>query len=59
MDSNNDLLDILMVGGSAEEAADSIKQVLYAKSAEKINSIRPAIAQAMFGDSQYQETGED
>jgi hypothetical protein len=59
MDSNNDLLDILMVGGSAEEAADRIKQVLYAKSAEKINLIRPAIAQAMFGDSQYQETGED
>lgn len=59
MDSSNDLLDILMVGGSAEEAADRIKQILYSKSADKINSIRPAVAQAMFGDTQYQETGED
>lgn len=59
MSYSNDLLDILMTDNSAEDASDTIKQILYAKSAEKLNSLRPAIAQAMFGDIQDQETGED
>jgi hypothetical protein len=52
MDSNEDLLDILMTDNSAERASDKIKEILYAKSAEKINSYRPAIAQSMFGNLQ-------
>mgnify|MGYP006268529583 CR=1 FL=1 len=59
MEPHNDFLDILMTNNSAEAASDKIKEILYAKSAEKINSYRPMIAQAMFGDGQYQETGED
>lgn len=58
MASDNDLLDILMTNKSAEQASDKIKELLYAKSAEKINSFRPIVAQAMF-DNEYQETGED
>lgn len=52
MESNEDLLDILMTDNSAERTSDKIKEILYTKSAEKINSYRPAIAQAMFGDFQ-------
>jgi hypothetical protein len=59
MDSNNDLLDILMTDNSAERVSDKIKELLYAKSAEKINSYRPLIAQSMFGNVQYQETEGD
>lgn len=55
MDYDNDLLDILMTDNSAERTSDKIKQILYAKSAEKINSLRPIVAQSMFGDEQYQE----
>lgn len=51
MNPSHDLLDILMTNNSAELAADKIKEILYAKSAEKINSYRPAIAQSMFGNS--------
>ena len=59
MDPSNDLLDILMTDNSAERVSDKIKEILYTKSAEKINSFRPVVAQAMFGDGQYQEIGED
>lgn len=59
MDSNYDLLDILMTNNSAEQVSDKIKEILYTKSAEKINSLRPAVAQSMFGYEKYQETGED
>ena len=58
MDPDYDLLDILMTDNSAEAASDKIKEILYAKSAEKINSYRPLVAQAMFGDNQSQETEE-
>jgi len=48
MDPNYDLLNILMSNNSAEAASDKIKEILYTKSAEKINSYRPVIAQSMF-----------
>lgn len=59
MDSNNELLDFLMTNSSAERVSDKIKEILYTKSAEKINSLRPAVAQHMFDIGQYQETEED
>jgi hypothetical protein len=52
MNPSNDLLDILMTDNSAESASNKIKELLYAKSAEKINSLRPVVAQSMFGNSQ-------
>lgn len=59
MNPSHEFLDILMTDNSAEAATDKIKEILYAKSAEKINSLRPAIAQAMFDDGYSQETEED
>jgi len=58
MDPDYDLLDILMTDNSAEAASNKIKEILYAKSAEKINSYRPAVAQSMFGNALSQETEE-
>lgn len=52
MDSNNDLLDLLMTDNSAEKVSDKIKEILYTKSAEKINSYRPIIARSMFDNLQ-------
>lgn len=52
MDPKHEFLDILMTNNSAELASDKIKEILYAKSAEKINSYRPAIAQAMFAQEE-------
>jgi hypothetical protein len=56
MNPNYDFLDILMTNNSAEIASDKIKEILYTKSAEKINSFRPAVAQSMFGNSLGIET---
>lgn len=53
MDSSNEFLDILMTDNSAERASDKIKEILYSKSAEKINSLRPVVAQSMFS-AEYQ-----
>jgi hypothetical protein len=58
MDPSYDLLDILMTDNSAEQASDKIKEILYTKSAEKVNSLRPVVAQSMFGDTQDQESEE-
>lgn len=57
MEPDYDLLDILMTDNSAEAASDKIKEILYAKSAEKINSYKPAIAQSMFDT--YQSESEE
>jgi len=57
MEPDYDLLDILMTDNSAEAASDKIKEILYAKSAEKINSYKPVIAQSMFDT--YQSESEE
>ena len=47
----NDLLDMITTNESPSEIADKIKELLYVKSAEKIDDIRPEIASIMFSDS--------
>jgi hypothetical protein len=43
---------------SASDISDRIKDVLYAKAAEKIENIRPSVSTAMFGDEQQSEDQE-
>ena len=44
----DELLDMIATDASAADISDSIKDTLYAKSAEKINSQRADVAAAMF-----------
>ena len=44
----DELLDMIATDKSAADISDSIKDTLYAKAAEKINSQRADIATAMF-----------
>ena len=44
----DELLDMIATDKSAADISDSIKDTLYAKAAEKINSQRPDIAASMF-----------
>ena len=44
----DELLDMIAMDKSAADISDSIKDTLYAKAAEKINSQRPDVAAAMF-----------
>ena len=44
----DDLIDLIATDKSAAEVTDKIKDVLYAKAAERIETRRPNIASAMF-----------
>ena len=44
----DELLDMIATDKSAADISDSIKDTLYAKAAERINSQRPDIAAYMF-----------
>jgi hypothetical protein len=45
-----ELIDLIATDGSPSEVSDMIKQLLYTKSAEKVDAFRPEIATTMFGD---------
>ena len=47
----DELLDMIATDKSAAEISDSIKDTLYSKAAERINSQRPDIAASMFDPS--------
>ncbi len=44
----DDLIDLIATDKSAAEVTDTIKDVLYAKAAERIEAQKPDIASAMF-----------
>ena len=47
----DELLDMIATDASATDISDSIKDTLYAKAAERINSQGPDIAASMFDPS--------
>ena len=47
----DELLDMIATDASASDISDSIKDTLYSKAAERINSQRPDIAAQMFAPS--------
>ena len=56
------IIDLIATDSSPAEISDSIKAALFAKSAEKIDQVRPYLASSLFGledyegeDNQYQE----
>ena len=44
----DELLDMIATDKSATDISDSIKDTLYSKAAERINSQKPSIAMQMF-----------
>ncbi len=45
----DDLLDMMIADESPSQISDAIKDVLYAKSAERVDAFRPMVANAAFG----------
>ena len=43
------IIDLIATDSSPAEISDSIKAALFAKSAEKIDQVRPYVASALFG----------
>ena len=48
----DDLLDMIAADESPVNISDKIKDLLFAKSAEKIDEFRPAVANSMFGETE-------
>jgi len=59
----DELLDMIATDKSAADISDSIKDTLYAKAAERINSQRPDVAASIFDptieDSENDSTEEE
>ncbi len=49
-------MDMLATDQSASEISDKIKEILYAKSAEKIDAAKPDTAASLFGQEVESET---
>ena len=46
----DDLMDMMVADASASDISDKIKEILYTKSAEKIDAARPLVGAELFGD---------
>ncbi len=51
----DDLLDMIASDEAPSQISDKIKELLFSKSAEKIDEFRPAVAMSMFGQEQEEE----
>ncbi|QPX48179.1 hypothetical protein PQC13_gp214 [Synechococcus phage S-SRM01] len=52
-----ELIDLIASDGSPSDVSDKIKELLYAKSADRVDSARPEVAAMMFGDNN--QTGDN
>ena len=46
----DDLMDTIVANQSPSQVSDAIKDLLYAKSATKVDELKPEIANSLFGD---------
>jgi hypothetical protein len=46
---DNDLIDMIAANNAQADVHDKIKEILYAKSQENINTVTPAVTADMFG----------
>ena len=46
----DDLIDLMIDNESPSDISDRIKDMLYAKSAEKVEAQRPNVSAGLFGD---------
>ena len=44
----DNIIDLIATDASAAEISDKIKELMYAKAGEKVEAIRPTVAQSMF-----------
>ena len=52
---NDDVINALLdKGASASEVSDQIKDLLFAKSASRVDGMKPNVANSMFGDQEVE-----
>ena len=45
-----ELLDLMVTDESPSQISDRIKEILFAKSAQRLEASRPVVANSLFGD---------
>lgn len=55
----DDLLDMITTDESPSQVSDKIKELLFAKSAEKIDAYRPLVSDSMFSNEESVEDAEE
>lgn len=48
----DELMDMIAADDSASQVSDKIKDLLYAKSAERVDEYKPNVANSLFGDQE-------
>ena len=49
-----ELIDVMVADASPSDVSDKIKDVLFAKSSEKIDGIKPNVAVSMFDNTEVE-----
>ena len=55
----DELLDMIVSDESPAQISDKLKDMLYAKSAEKVETARPVVANSLFGDQEVEDEIDD
>ena len=56
--NNDQLMDMIAADESPSNISNKIKDILFAKSAERVDNVKPELASSMFTDSE-EETEEE
>jgi hypothetical protein len=55
----DELIDMIIADKSASSVSDKIKDVLYSKAAERVDSLKPSVASSIFGDEESEDDTEE
>jgi hypothetical protein len=53
-----ELIDLIATDSSPSEVTDKIKDLLFAKAAERVDGARPYVASSMFGEEDVEDSEE-
>ena len=55
----DELMDMIINDESPSQISDKMKELLFAKSAEKVETARPVVANSLFGDQEAEDEIDD
>jgi hypothetical protein len=55
----DELMDMMISDESPSQISDRIKDILFGKAAERVDSIRPTVANGLFGDNEIEVEDEE
>ena len=48
-------MDLMVTGESPSDVSDKLKEILYAKAAERVDSMKPGAANSLFGSEEIED----